>query len=198
MKRPLIFVQDPNALKNWLSACGTDAKVLYELTNLQNRYSAESNILLIQVSDKTSAEQIIKLAQDYDIIAFSNSPTDFEGLQLFQNGIKGYLNTFATIERIAQAVSTVQAGSVWLGQSVMQAMIESLAKQNKSKDEWKESLTDREQQTTALVLERKTNKEIAHQLEITERTVKAHLHNVFEKLQVTDRLSLVLKINNWT
>lgn len=198
MKRPLIFVQDPNALKNWLSACGADAKVLYELTNLQNRYSAESNILLIQVSDKTSAEQVIKLAQDYDIIAFSNSPTDFEGLQLFQNGIKGYLNTFATIERIAQAVSTVQAGSVWLGQSVMQAMIESLAKQNKPKDGWKESLTDREQQTTALVLERKTNKEIAHQLEITERTVKAHLHNVFEKLQVTDRLSLVLKINNWT
>ena len=50
MKRPLIFVQDPNALKNWLTACGTDAKILYDLTNLSSRYEAKSHLVLIQIS----------------------------------------------------------------------------------------------------------------------------------------------------
>ena len=197
MKRPLIFVQDPNALKNWLSACGTDSKVLYDLIDLAKRFEPSSHILLIQISESSSIKEIIELAKQFDVIAFSNQPNDFEGLTLFQNGVKGYVNTFATTERIKQALETISSGSVWLGQSVMQAMISAIPVKSHSSESWKEKLTEREQQTTALVLESKTNKEIASALDITERTVKSHLHNVFEKLAVTDRLALVLKIKNW-
>lgn len=197
MKRPLIFVQDPNALKNWLSACGTDSKVLYDLIELAKRFEPSSHILLIQISESSSINDIIGLATQFDVIAFSNQPNDLEGLTLFQNGVKGYVNTFATAERIKQALETIRSGSVWLGQSVMQAMISAIPVKGQSSQSWKDKLTEREQQTTALVLESKTNKEIALALDITERTVKSHLHNVFEKLAVTDRLALVLKIKNW-
>lgn len=197
MKRPLIFVQDPNALKNWLSACGTTAKILYDLSDLTSRFDPNEFLLLIQISPESSLEQITQLAQEFDIIVTSNEPTDFEGIQLFQKGIKGYINTFSTVERINQAIMTVQAGSVWLGQNIMQAMIQSLDAPQADKDGWKPLLTERELQTTELVLQSKSNKEIASELSITERTVKSHLHNVFEKLEVNDRLALVLKIKNW-
>ena len=197
MKRPLIFVQDPNALKNWLTACGTDAKILYDLTDLSNRYDTQSHLILIQISANSTLEQITELAKEFDVIAFANEPNNSEGLQLFQQGIKGYLNTFANVERIEQALVTIRAGSIWLGQNVMQAMIQSLINENQSKDGWKNLLTEREQEVTTLVLEAQSNKDIAKKLEITERTVKAHLHNVFEKLEVSDRLALVLKIKNW-
>ncbi|WP_040726620.1 response regulator transcription factor [Thiomicrorhabdus sp. Kp2] len=197
MKYPLLFVQDPNALKNWLSACGTDSKVLYDLMNLSNRFDSSSHILLVQISDSSTIDQIIELAKEFDVISFTNQPNDLEGVKLFQNGIKGYVNTYATVERIQQVLATINAGSIWLGQSVMQAMIGAITDSHQTTEAWKELLTDRELQTTSLVLENKTNKEIANELDITERTVKAHLHNVFEKLDVTDRLALVLKIKNW-
>ena len=197
MKRPLIFVQDPNALKNWLTACGTDAKILYDLTDLSSRYEAKSHLVLIQISANSTIEQITEVAKEFDVVAFANKPNNLEGLQLFQQGIKGYVNTFASVERIEQALITIRAGSIWLGQNVMQAMIQSLMNDNQPKEGWKDLLTEREQEATALVLEGQSNKDIAQKLEITERTVKAHLHNVFEKLEVTDRLALVLKIKNW-
>jgi len=197
MKRPLIFVQDPNALKNWLTACGTDAKILYDLTDLSSRYEAKSHLILIQISANSTIEQITELAKEFDVVAFANEPNNLEGVQLFQQGIKGYVNTFASVERIEQALVTIRAGSVWLGQNVMQAMIQSLMNDNQPKEGWKDLLTEREQEATALVLEGQSNKDIAEKLEITQRTVKAHLHNVFEKLEVTDRLALVLKIKNW-
>lgn len=197
MKQALIYVQDPNALKNWLAACGTKAKVLYDLDDLQNRFASSDNVLLIQITDSSSIEKIAELSQHFDTIATSNEPTDTEGLYLFQSGVKGYINTFSSVERIQQAVETVKSGNVWLGQSIMRFMINALQPEKNQRERWKEQLTAREQDTAEKVLEGKTNKEIAIALNITERTVKSHLHNIFEKLHVKDRLSLVLAIKNW-
>ncbi len=197
MKNPLIYVQDPNALKNWLSACSANAKVLYDLNNLETKYNPQEFILLVQVTAESSMDQLIELANTFDIIVTSNTPSDEEGLKAFKNGIKGYINTFSTVERIQQALATVQSGNVWLGQNIMQLMIQSLQAPPKENDGWKELLTERERETAELVLESKSNKVIAYELDITERTVKAHLRNIFEKLEVTDRLGLALKIKNW-
>ncbi|NPA73016.1 MAG: hypothetical protein GXO35_09345 [Gammaproteobacteria bacterium] len=199
MKRPLIFVQDPNALKNWLTACGSDAKVLYDLDALDTRFKAEDCTLLIQISDHADLTLIAELAaKGFDILLFSDEPSDAEGLEVFKTGIKGYLNTFANPERIEQALATIASGSIWLGMNIMQAMIDAVIQKSIPNDAWKALLTNREQQVAMLVLETKSNKEIAKQLEITERTVKSHMHNIFEKLEVSDRLAMALKIKNWT
>lgn len=198
MKRPLIFVQDPNALKNWLTACGTDSKILYDLDRLDERFAANECIVLIQLSNLSNIDQVKRIVQqNFDVLLFSNDPSMTEGLALFQFGIKGYLNTFATGERIEQALTTISAGSIWLGPDILQKMIQSVSSSQTLYDHWKEIVTDREQQVALLVLDSKSNKEIAEQLNITERTVKAHMHNMFQKFKVSDRLSLVLKIKNY-
>ncbi|MBL8432557.1 MAG: helix-turn-helix transcriptional regulator, partial [Dechloromonas sp.] len=62
-------------------------------------------------------------------------------------------------------------------------------------DDWGTLLSGRETQVARLVASGASNKEIADQLAITERTVKAHLTVIFEKLGVRDRLQLSLRIN---
>jgi DNA-binding NarL/FixJ family response regulator len=198
MKRPLIFVQDPNALKNWLTACGTDSKILYDLDHLDERFTVNECIVLIQLSDLSNIDQVKRIVQQkFDVLLFSNDPSTTEGLALFQFGIKGYLNTFATVERIEQALTTISAGSIWLGSDILLKMIQSVTSSQTFENNWKEIVTDREQQVALLLLDSKSNKEIAEQLNITEHSVKAHMHNMFQKFDVSDRLSLVLKIKNY-
>jgi two-component system nitrate/nitrite response regulator NarL len=52
------------------------------------------------------------------------------------------------------------------------------------------ALTERERQIIRLVSEGLSNKQIARRLNLTEGTVKVHLHNIFQKLQVTSRTAL--------
>lgn len=198
MKRALIFVQNPNALKNWLSANGSDSKILTDLESLDQRFDTSNVILLIQLSEKVDQTVLSKLSQQhFDILAFSDKPSNAEGIQLFKLGIKGYLNTHASASRIQQAIITIEAGSIWLGSSIMQAMIEKIGQTAIKNSGWKTLLTHRENQVVKLVLEKKSNLEISGELDITERTVKSHLHNTFEKLNVSDRLALALRIHNW-
>ncbi|VAW47742.1 hypothetical protein MNBD_GAMMA04-2303 [hydrothermal vent metagenome] len=198
MKRPLIFMQNPNALKSWLTACGSDAKILYDLETLDQRFSPSNVILLVQLSDKATQIDILQLCQQqFDVLIFSDKPSTSEGIQLFKKGIKGYLNTHATASRIQQALATINSGSIWLGSTIMQAMIGQVGQSSIKNNEWKKLLTQRENQVTEQVLNKKSNQEIASLLGITERTVKSHLHNIFKKLQVSDRLALALKIHNW-
>jgi DNA-binding CsgD family transcriptional regulator len=53
-----------------------------------------------------------------------------------------------------------------------------------------ETLTDREREITTWVMRGMTNKEIATQLNISVKTVKAHLRNIFQKLEVSRRAQL--------
>lgn len=198
MKQPLIFVQDPNALKNWLEATDSQVKVLFDLHELEKRFVAQNSVLLVQLSEHATVNDISQMVKHgFDVLVFSNQPSNDEGLALFKNGIKGYLNTFSTPDRIQHALETILDGNVWLGQSIMAAMIQSVSSTTPTNKDWENLLTEREFAVVKLVLESLPNRAIAERLNITERTVKSHLHNVFEKLTVKDRLALALKIKNW-
>jgi two-component system nitrate/nitrite response regulator NarL len=58
------------------------------------------------------------------------------------------------------------------------------------------ALTNREQQVAALVCSGYSNKLIAHSLNLTEGTVKIHLHAIFRKLDVGSRAALIVKLTN--
>jgi DNA-binding NarL/FixJ family response regulator len=68
-------------------------------------------------------------------------------------------------------------------------------KTNSDDSSWRSLLTPREQDAAVLLAKGDSNKEIARQLDITERTVKAHVGAMLEKLGVRDRLQLSLIIN---
>lgn len=198
MKPTYIYVQDPNVLSNWLSLFEEKPNILYNLDDLPKLEPGSSALLLLHKTDSVSNEEIDeRVEQGYQILLFMNQPDVMESIELFKSGVKGVLNTYAAKTVVGQAINSVSSGNVWLGQNIMQAMIQSLNEPAKKQEGWKELLTEREIQVSELVIEGNSNKVIAEQIFVTERTVKAHLQNIFKKLEVKDRLALAIKIQNW-
>jgi DNA-binding NarL/FixJ family response regulator len=134
------------------------------------------------------------------IFLLSDQPNDEEGLTFLKMGIVGYANTYISPERLTEAVRVIAGGAVWLGQKVMQRLIldsYARAKEKAIADSEKllAGLTKREREIAKLVGQGQSNLEIAANLNITERTVKAHLSSVYEKTKTGSRLNLALLIN---
>ena len=134
------------------------------------------------------------------IFLLSDLPNEDEGLTFLKLGIVGYANTYISAERLTEATRVVSSGAVWLGQKVMQRLIlDSYARSKEKAASFSrkklESLTKREREIANLIAQGQSNLEIAANLDITERTVKAHLSSIYEKTKTGSRLNLALLYN---
>jgi two-component system nitrate/nitrite response regulator NarL len=130
----------------------------------------------------------------------SDQPNEEEGLAFLKLGIVGYGNTYISQARLVEAVRVISGGAVWLGQKVIQQLIQesySKAKERVAPGSGQKlvALTRAEHKVAELVARGQSNLEIAFNLQITERTVKAHLTSIYEKTKTGSRLSLALLIN---
>lgn len=142
------------------------------------------------------------------VIVLANQPDNEQALALFSAGARGYCNAHATAANLRQVADVVQAGGLWIGESLMHRLLASSqaalaqipvaalpsAVADASGDRLA-ALTKREQEVARAIANGSSNKEIARQLGITERTVKAHVGAVFQKLKARDRLHLALMVN---
>ena len=143
------------------------------------------------------------------VVVLSNRPDNEEALTLFSAGVRGYCNAHATAANLRQVANVVQAGGLWIGEALMQRLLAAtqvamsrVAVATPATDENTSAsagrlavLTKRELEVARTVAGGASNKEIARLLNITERTVKAHVGAVFQKLGVRDRLHLALIVN---
>jgi DNA-binding NarL/FixJ family response regulator len=97
-------------------------------------------------------------------------------------------------EQLLKAILKVHEGEVWIERSMMGSMIQELNKPTQVDPEVTKikSLTDREREVIALVGEGLKNKQVGERLFISETTVTHHLSSVFDKLDVSDRLELII------
>src|SRR5210317_1713589 len=160
------------------------------------------DLILIHRSlvDPESFVEIRRLAPLGRIFLLSDQPHEEEGLTFLKLGIVGYSNTYISSERLAEAVRVITSGAVWLGQKVMQRLILDSYAKTKEKavadsEKKLDSLTKREREIANLISQGQTNLEIAANLDIAERTVKAHLSSIYEKTKTGSRLNLALLIN---
>lgn len=135
------------------------------------------------------------------IVVMSDVPEEDEAAHAVAAGAAGYCNSRAAPEVLQQVAAVVGNGGLWVGQSLLQHLMrgisDQLARRAKGEDKpaWQLKLSPREIEVARMVSAGASNKEIANELEITERTVKAHLGVIFEKLNVRDRLQLSLRVN---
>ncbi|RUR32026.1 response regulator transcription factor [Vreelandella andesensis] len=136
------------------------------------------------------------------VVLLSYAPNDREALKALDLGARGYVHTLAAPNVLIQVALVVTNQGVWVGQELLAKVMGSTFKamQNRQNSEshqhgdYLELLTERERGVALAVVRGATNKEVARQLDITERTVKAHLSAIFKKLSVRDRLQLMLKL----
>ncbi len=154
-------------------------------------------LLWVLLVDAKSLSLVSQLATSGTrVIALTGVESPQEARAALEAGASGYLHYLAVPEVLQQVVTVVTAAGLWLGSDLMRQLITATARQLPPTPQVDLSqLTQRERRVAEAVAAGKTNKEVARELEITERTVKAHLGAVFDKLNVRDRLQLVLVLS---
>ena len=121
------------------------------------------------------------------ILVFTAYETEDLVLSAVRAGAAGYLLKGAPAAEIAKAIRTVYAGETYLEARIAGRIVAQIAGRTKIAAR----LTAREEQILKCVAEGLANKQIAHRLAISERTVKFHLTSVFQKLGTENRAQAV-------
>jgi len=110
---------------------------------------------------------------------------------VLQAGANGYVLKTASPEELIQAVYDVHAGKSALDAAIARKVMTQMFDQHKSSAI--QPLTDREMEVLQLAAKGYTNKAIAVQLDISDRTVQGHLAHIFDKLQADSRTEAVMR-----
>ena len=161
---------------------------------------ADAVIWLLVAPGNKAEGQIASLRQRgvaQPLIVLADEPGDEDALAALAAGASGYCNSHAASEVLQQVAMVVANGGLWVGQRLMQRLLAGTARllQASPSGDWARTLTEREREVARAVARGAANKEIARELAITERTVKAHVGAILEKLGARDRLQLSLIVN---
>ena len=132
-------------------------------------------------------------------IVLTASEDKNEWVQAMKLGCSGIVVKQTSPELIVKSIRKVAEGEVWLDSHTTAAVMRQFATQTDTgvaaggaKGRSRSPLSNREREIVALVAQGYRNREMAEKMFISEQTVKNHLHNIFDKLGVSDRLELAL------
>jgi DNA-binding NarL/FixJ family response regulator len=112
-------------------------------------------------------------------------------------GARAYLDSSAGPQTVRQAIDVVVSGSIWAPRRLLSKLIDRLLGMPENIGTMGQlQLTDREHQVLELILLAQSNREIARQLGIEERTVKAHVGRLMRKTGAENRIELSIKALN--
>jgi DNA-binding NarL/FixJ family response regulator len=144
--------------------------------------------------------QILQAVPQARVVVLSNAPSQQHAFEMMSAGASGYCHAYSAAAVLKEVRSVVQHGGLWLGRELLQQLINvSATLVNNQPDKVADALdklTARERDVAIEAAKGLSNKEIARLLNITERTVKAHISACFERLKVKDRLQLALILND--
>jgi two-component system NarL family response regulator len=152
--------------------------------------------------------QLVAAAGTARVIVLTEVFQEDEEIALLKAGAKGCCRRGIDPESLERVINVTQSGGVWVTRSLLPRLVTELrryagapqlaqaAKPPAPKPAMDRlaSLSAREREIARLIVAGASNKEVAAALQISERTVKGHLSNVFQKLHVTDRLKLMLLV----
>lgn len=107
------------------------------------------------------------------------------------SGANGYLPKDTSMNELLDAINTIYKGDNYYNKTISDTILKSVIDKSKKDSSDNKSLTNREKEIVALVVDGLTNKEIADKLCISIRTVDSHKNNVMQKLHLKSSVELV-------
>lgn len=134
---------------------------------------------------------------DCPVVVLTTQPGQALALSALELGARGVCHALAVPSVLGEVAAVVSHGGLWVGPELVERMLAAVGGRLGATDSLEESvlasLSEREAAVARLVVAGQSNKAVAQQLGITERTVKAHLSSIFSKLGVRDRVQLMLR-----
>jgi len=173
--------------QEYLKSIFKDAIFVNKIEDIKDKDS----IVFIHVqSNKNRLDALLSNLSEYKIAILSDKPSFKEGYELLKYKIKAYANTYMDLVHYKQLEWMLKSNNNWFYPEFTEEFLNNTL--NTSNSDILKKLTNKEKQIAKLVKDGLKNSEIAEKLKITERTVKQHLSNIYEKLNIHDRVSLIL------
>ena len=185
-------------------AAATNANIAL---NLIKKYQPSIVLMDMNMPEKdglTAIQEIEKMKSNVKVIAltaYDDSDLIFRAMKV---GAKGYILKTMASSQLIRAIREVSQGKIYLAQGLTTGFFEYFqqafkdeAKAQTAADSLLSELTSREEEVLDMLTQGHNYKDVANLLFISETTVKTHVNNIFQKLQVNDRTQAVLyALNN--
>jgi two-component system, NarL family, nitrate/nitrite response regulator NarL len=127
------------------------------------------------------------------VVVLTAAEDDRDVVRAMRLGARGVVLKQSATDLLVQSIHRVHAGEIWLDNRMTAEVMKAFSHSSESGQRREKTLlTDREREIVQHVAQGFRNKEIGQKLFISEQTVKNHLHNIFDKLGLSDRLELAL------
>lgn len=149
------------------------------------------DIKMPNVDGIEATRQIIEGVPGVKVLILTTFETDSQVIQALKAGASGYVLKDSSAAAIVSSIVAVTAGEKVMASAVANRVLEMLTGTTTPK-EFYDGLTNREIEILKLLANGMANKQIAYRLKISEKTVRNHVSNMYEKLGIYDRSQAVL------
>ncbi len=183
-----------------------DMKVVAEATDGEEAVKLASelkpnvvvmDIVMPKVNGIEATKKIKEIAPDTAILILTAYDDDEYVLGLLDAGAAGYLLKSARGRDLVGAIRTIRAGESVLHPNIIARLLKRATVTSVKETKGQGLLSEREAEVLRLVALGMSNKEVAEELFLSQRTVKAHLTSVFNKLNVASRSEAIVKGLQW-
>jgi len=216
MDKLILASSDQDRLNSWKQGLSDfsstsmiiDRSIIDRLDMLRNEVLRIKPVVLLLDYDlldgnaANGAASLRRLCSEAKTIIMSGDILENLEWELVKAGVRGCCNIDIQPKFLKQAVTAVQNGELWIRRSLACRLIDELGKTTSKNKAYRATLgllnklTQREYDIAVRVGNGENNKQIAQACGITERTVKAHLTEIFQKLEVSDRVNLALVLSS--
>jgi len=144
-----------------------------------------------QLDGIEATRQIIEAVPTVKVLILTTFETDSQVIQALKAGASGYVLKYSSAAAIVSSIVAVMSGERVMASAVANRVLEMLTGTTTPK-EFYDGLTNREIEILKLLANGMANKQIAYRLKISEKTVRNHVSNTYEKLGIYDRSQAVL------
>lgn len=178
-----------------LACCGDGDTVVATVLH----YKPDILILDLKMPKKDGLAVIRELQKqklNLKIVLLTAALDEDEVLEAIRLGVRGVVLKEMAPQLLIQCIHKVYDGGEWIEKNSVTRALEKILKREAEMKHISQLLTPREIDLIKLVATGYSNKQIAEERHISEGTVKVHLHNIFDKLQIKSRVALTLYAQN--
>jgi two-component system nitrate/nitrite response regulator NarL len=198
-----VFVSAPGLMRERWAVAFPDARVVSSVSHAAKLDRAAMGSLWLDLSSIPADLKLKSVSAaastGWPAVAMVGVPEEAEAFAILKAGAQGYCHVKAAPEQLREIALVVEHGGLWMPPQLMQrflAVSTRVVAPFVSDVPGLNELSARELMVAEQVARGASNREIATALEISERTVKAHITAILKKLGVRDRVQLALRVNN--